>query len=317
MHVIIFGSLNTDLCYQLDDFPLAGETISALNFTVLNGGKGANQAVSAARSGANTVMIGAVGDDDYGSAHIEALNSEGINTQHIARENAPTGTANIYINKAGENNIVLNAGANGLSSAAQLKQCGLNKGDILIVQMEISHNEIIGALAYAKSCGAMTILNLAPAPKIFPDGLLDNVDYLIANELEAQSACTQIAPKSDQMSLSYAEQAKLISVAMQSHCIITLGADGVYAYMTDGTTYTAPAMPIDAQDLIDTTGAGDAFAGAFAAALSKDRGDVGGALRFAAYAGSLACLKLGAQSALPHAAAVIAALNAPHTDIAT
>jgi ribokinase len=309
MRVIIFGSLNTDLCYQLENFPRAGETLSALSFAVFNGGKGANQALSAARCGAKTVMIGAVGNDDYGSDHITSLNAEGIETQHIARANAPTGTANIYINRAGENNIVLNAGANAACCATQLEQCGITQDDIIILQMEVRHSEIIAALKYAKNCGATTILNLAPAPEAFPDGLLDHVDYLIANELEAQSAYISIKSSHQQDGELYINQARIIAHNTQSHCIITRGAKGAYAHIIDGTTYAAPAMPIDAKDLVDTTGAGDAFAGAFAAALSKDPRNIEAALRFAAYAGSLACLQLGAQSALPHAAEIMEKLN--------
>ena len=157
MSVIIFGSMNTDLCYQLTDFPRPGETIHALSFNVLNGGKGANQAISAARCGARTIMVGAVGHDAYGQSHIDGLTQEGINTAHITRVDAPTGTANIYIDQHGQNNIVLNTGANALCSAAQLAQTALDSHDIVIMQMEISVDEIIAGLAYAKAHGATTI----------------------------------------------------------------------------------------------------------------------------------------------------------------
>ncbi len=312
MRVIIFGSMNTDLCYQLDAFPRAGETISALSFNILNGGKGANQAISAARCGAKAVMIGAVGHDEYGQSHINTLHHENIDTSHIQRVDAPTGIANIYIDKHGQNNIVLNAGANALCRAAQLKQSEVTAEDVVIVQMEVAHGEIIAALQHAKAQGATTILNLAPVPKIFPEDLFDHVDYLIANELEALAVYNYISGAQQREVVPYTAQAKLISESLQCHCIITRGAQGAYAQMMQGNTINADAMPINAQDLIDTTGAGDSFSGAFAAALSLQQ-PVELALKFAAYAGSLACLKLGAQTALPTAADVTDALQGNQT----
>lgn len=308
MRVIIFGSMNTDLCYQLDAFPRAGETISARSFNVLNGGKGANQAISAARCGAKTVMVGAVGLDDYGQAHIDALSQEHIDTNNIQRVDAPTGTANIYIDKHGQNNIVLNAGANALCQATQLEHCEINADDVVVAQMEVPHNEIIAALAHAKSQGATTILNLAPAPANFPEKLFADVDYLIANELEALAVYNHISPAQQHEVAPYTAQAKHISETLQCHCIITRGEKGAYAQLCEGGTHNARAMPILAEALIDTTGAGDSFTGALAAALSLHQ-PFELALKFAAYAGSLACMKLGAQTALPSAADITAALQ--------
>ena len=189
MSVIVLGSLNTDLCYQLKALPRPGETLHALSFKVLNGGKGANQALAAKRAGADTAMIGCVGRDDYGQSHIDAMGLEALSTQHIQRSVQPTGSAVIYIEQSGENTIILNAGANEETSAAQLQAYPIKADDSLVCQMEINQAETIKALNYAKNTGARTILNLAPIPDEFTDGLFNTVDYLIVNELEAHAVC--------------------------------------------------------------------------------------------------------------------------------
>lgn len=317
MSVIILGSLNTDLCYQVKELPRPGETISALNFEVFNGGKGANQAISAARSGADTVMIGTIGRDAYGQEHITSMENEGVQTDHIEHASQPTGIANIYIDQHGENNIVLNAGANSVTNAQQLKKYSLKPEDIAVFQMEIRHEEITKALSHVKECGAQTILNLAPAPTEFIDGLFDNVDYLVLNELEAKQVFQHLT--GDLNNTDSHEQAGTIASQLNTNCIITLGKEGVYAVTKDGAEHHAYALNLKAEDIVDTTGAGDAFTGAFASALYKDR-SFDEAIQYAAIAGSLACLKLGAQSSYPREADINSYLqqgvkqgNAPKT----
>lgn len=298
MSVVILGSLNTDLCYQVKELPRAGETISALNFEVFNGGKGANQAIAAARSGADTVMVGTIGRDAYGQNHINSMDSEGINTKYIDHASQPTGIANIYIDQHGENNIVLNAGANGVTSAAQLEKYPFNDADIAVFQMEIQHEEIVKGIKYAKDNGAQTILNLAPAPDNFVDGIFDNVDYLVLNEIEAEQVYKHITnnTKSPESEI----QAQEIAQQLGTNCIVTLGEKGVYAVTKDGEIHTASPLKLNPDEIVDTTGAGDAFTGAFASALFKQE-SFDNAIQYAAIAGSLACLKLGAQSSYPSA----------------
>jgi ribokinase len=302
MSVIVFGSLNTDLCYQLKTLPRPGETVNALAFEVLNGGKGANQALAAKRAGANSVMIGSVGPDDYGQGHLDALSLENVNTQHIQRGTKPTGRAVIYIDQYGENTIILNAGANSETSAAQLRQHSVKDNDILICQMEVNESEIIDALAYAKKSGARTILNLAPIPDHFMTGLLDHLDYLIVNEIEASAVYDHLICTTDKSPAPHSpdvhEQARVIAATLQTNCIITRGDKGAVACTKDKLEYDVPALPIKAEDIVDTTGAGDAFTGFLASALERAV-PLEEALSYAAVAGSLACLKLGAQSSYP------------------
>ncbi|MEC7577312.1 MAG: ribokinase [Pseudomonadota bacterium] len=306
MSVIVFGSLNTDLCYQVRELPRAGETISALNFEVFNGGKGANQAISSARSGAKTVMVGTIGRDAYGQDHVNSMDSEGIDTSYIQHASKPTGIANIYIDQHGENNIVLNAGANSVTNAAQLAKYPLSADDICVFQMEVNHQEIVKAIKHAKSKGARTILNLAPAPDDFVDGLFDDIDYLILNEGEAEKVYAYLS-KDTSLPDSYA-QAHFIAKQLNTNCIVTLGGEGVFAVTTDQNEHKATPLSLKPQDIVDTTGAGDAFTGAFSSALYNQY-DLSAALQFAAIAGSLACLKLGAQSSYPNKDEILAKLQ--------
>lgn len=307
MSVIVFGSLNTDLCYQVKELPRAGETISALNFEVFNGGKGANQAISAARSGAQTAMIGTIGRDAYGQDHINSMDKEGIDTSFIQHASKPTGIANIYIDQHGENNIVLNAGANSVTNAAQLTKYPLTADDIVVFQMEVNHHEIVKALKYAKSKGARTLLNIAPAPDVFVDGLFDNVDYLVLNEGEAEKVYMHLTGNA--ADIDSQSQAAAIAAKLNTNCIVTLGGAGVYAITTDQQIHKATPLKLKPEEIVDTTGAGDAFTGAFCSALYNQY-NFADALQFAAIAGSLACLKLGAQSSYPSKDEILAKLEA-------
>ncbi len=290
--IAVIGSINTDLVLQLDRLPRPGETVlSPSSLRVIGGGKGANQAIAAARLGASVAMVGSVGDDDFGRARIDQLTGEGIDASSIRTvPEMATGVALISVDAAGENAIALGAGANLAVSASQADCPAVANAAVALAVLEIPAAAVTAALAIARANSATTILNAAP-PGQLPDSLLRLADYLIVNETEA-GALAQCPPPDRRTAPAVA---KKLAARTGGSVIITLGSAGLVA--TDrNEQYHIDAHPISA---VDATAAGDAFCGAFATAL-LDGQCMAAALKFANAAGASACLRLGASSSLPN-----------------
>jgi ribokinase len=293
--ITVVGSLNIDLVARAPRMPAPGETISGQEFQTVLGGKGANQAVAAAKLGAQVAMVGRVGDDSFGQMQRQGMEALGIETNLlITDEEQPTGTALIIVDAQGQNSIVVVAGANGrlMPGDVEAARSAIEASDALLLQLENPIATVQRAAEVAHELGVPVILNPAPAPEgPVPASLLCNVDYLIPNELEA-TALTGIRvtdQDSEEMAASHLRAQGIETV------ILTLGARGALAISPQG-TIRAPAFSVKA---IDTTAAGDAFVAAFGVARCEGQSLVE-ALRFANAAGALATTRLGAQPSLPN-----------------
>ena len=268
--VLVLGSLNVDLVTHVERHPQPGETVLGVGLERLAGGKGANQAVAAAAAGAEVVMVGAVGDDADGHAYIARLSNLGIDIGGVAvLPDERTGTALIVVDEAGENTIVVASGANRHVGSDALEAVrSAEPGDILLVQLEVPLPTVIEACRLAADQGVRVVLNVAPYAELPPD-VLAAADPVVANEHEARLL----------------EDRGTIPGSL----LVTLGADGA-----DWNSLRLAAVEVPADEVLDTTGAGDAFCGAFAAALAQDD-DGESALRAALAAGADAVRHVGAQ----------------------
>ena len=291
--VVVFGSINIDLVARVERIPVPGETLAGQSFRCVPGGKGANQALAAIRAGAQVKMFGAVGRDAFASLALSNLEDSGMDLAGVVVVDAATGVALIHVDAHGENAITVIAGANALASAAQVPDAALVTGTTLLLQLEVPVSQI--AQLCRRAHDARIILNAAPAIAI-PEELLQRVDVLIVNETEAAAVGAAHA-------LPDTPEGFALAAATRYDCtvVVTLGAQGAFAIAgSDRVAVAAPRVQV-----VDTTGAGDAFAGAFAAAL--DRGtSLRGAMADGVAAGSLACTGHGAQGALPGTTAIAA-----------
>lgn len=274
--VVVIGSLNLDLVARCSRLPGPGETVLGSDFTQVPGGKGLNQAVAAARSGATVTLVGAVGDDDAGRLLRQVMIDEGIDDRwlHVVG-NTPTGRALIAVDDSAENSIVVVPGANTWDDPAAEPP---PLGRVVLAQLEVPLGRVERAFAAARSVGASTVLNPAPVSQLGP-ALLSNCDYLVPNEHEAD--------------LLGGFEALLASGV--STIVVTQGAAGVTT-LTGETTASHAAFEVQP---VDTTGAGDAFCGALSARLATGE-SFEAAVRFAMAAGALATTKPGAVPSLPH-----------------
>ena len=300
--IAVLGSLNLDTTYHVTRFPQPGETISANDKSSAPGGKGANQAVAAVRSGAQVAFIGMVGEDNEGKFMREALQEDGIDTKFL--QNDPrhgTGSAIITLDANGQNDIMVYAGANfGMDESLLKGTDDLFKDcDFLIAQFETPQAVTAAAFKQAKAHGVTTILNPAPAKEILPE-LLAVTDVVIPNESESE-VLTGIAVDSEAAMLETADYFKAHGV---SNLLITLGSRGVF-YCTPHGHGMVPAFKVKA---VDTTAAGDTFIGALASQLATDLSNVADALVYAQRASSLTVQKMGAMPSIPTEAEVRAAL---------
>ena len=310
--VVVFGSLNVDLVCRVRSIARPGETVLAPRYEQLMGGKGANQAVAAARvlaGGASVAMIGAVGNDALGTAVADNLRNERIDTSGLQTVGERTGCAFIAIDDRGENAITVASGANGQVSAAALEAAPPAAGSVLVLQMEVPVAQNLAAVAAAKHSGARTVLNLAPVPSDLNGGdleeLLGLAEVLVVNETElaATAALTGIAVGDAEATAAALSRRHRLTV------IATLGADGALIASDDDAARRIAALPVDP---VDTTGAGDTFVGVFAAGLA-DGLETEAAAKRAAVAASLACRRIGAQSAMPTREEVDAVVGAATT----
>lgn len=296
--IVVIGSINMDLVLRVPRMPLPGETLTGGAFRTIPGGKGANQAVACARlsgkvAGAQQVaMVGCVGDDAFGATLRAALVGDGIIDSHVTTlPGVASGIASILVDDNGQNSIVIAGGANDLLSPAHIDAAKglIEQADIVVLQLETPMATVVHAIKLARSLGKTVVLNPAPAASL-PDGVLELVDYLIPNEIEA-AMLAGVSPEG--------ADAKALAAALQKlgsdNVIITLGSKGVHAALYGG-DFTFPAEVVQA---VDTTAAGDTFIGGFVAGLASGM-DEAEAIQQGQRAAAWSVTKPGAQTSIPH-----------------
>ncbi|WP_242362797.1 ribokinase [Limosilactobacillus antri] len=302
-HVVVLGSINVDTTYHVQRFPQPGETIAAQSKSSAPGGKGANQAVAAARSGAQTSFVGAVGSDSEGRYMLEALKENDVDTSHINVDKYHgTGSAAITLDANGQNDIMVYGGANQAMQPGEFGDLSdlLAHTDFLIAQFETPQAVALDLFKQAKEQGVTTVLNPAPAHEIMPD-LLRYTDVIAPNETEC-ALLTGIELTDEESMLKSADYFRERGV---KHLLITLGDRGVF-YATPDDHGLVPAFKVKA---VDTTAAGDTFIGALCSQLEKDLANVEDSLRYAQRASSLTVQRMGAMPSIPTGEDVKAALK--------
>ena len=295
--IVVLGSLNQDLVITVQHLPQPGETVLGERLGNYPGGKGANQAVAAARLGGQVALVGRVGNDSFGASLIKNLESNGVDASGVDRDpETPSGAALIYVDHHGQNMIAVAPGANATVGPADAQRAvaRLAPGDLLVMQLEIPVAVIEQAAQAARRVGALVLLNAAPAQRLGP-GLLSQLDALVVNEHEARALSVDEREAGALADEGSPETAAAALRAMGPRiAIVTLGADGSVFCDETGVHRVEPYRV----QAIDSTGAGDAFMGALAVALAATL-PTAAAIRFANAAGAVATSSLGAQAALP------------------
>ena len=288
--ILVIGSYNRDTVLRLERFPAPGETLAALGMAEFHGGKGSNQAVAAARAGGRVALITAIGDDASGQAARALWAAEGIDAQAVQTTQVPTGAATILLDSAGENQIIIIPGAN---AELALPPGFAPPADIAVAVAQLETPQAATAALFRALPGTRRILNVAPAAPILPE-LLATTDMLVLNETEAAILAQREAEP--------AALALALTAETMREVIVTAGAAGAFWARPDGIVIdaTPPSVAV-----ADTTGAGDAFLGAFAA-FSAEGFAPEKILRLAVITGALACTQQGAVPSLPHRAAIMA-----------
>lgn len=282
--IVAFGTINVDLVTAVTRFPVPGETVKGHDYRLFPGGKGANQALAAARAGSQVVMVGAVGRDGFAEVALANLEAAGVDLSRVRRSEWPTGASMIAIGPGGENLMI---GANAANNAATADQlAGLfGPRTVFMTQNSLGTDEVIAAIATARAAGSRIVYNGAPAEPI-PAETVRAADVFVVNEHEARRYGELFGLASDPRGFAADAAARF-----GRDVVVTAGGEGIYALIGGRAVRAAPPPT----RVVDTTGAGDAFCGALAAAI--DRGEpVETALREAVAAGSLACRETGAQT---------------------
>ncbi|WP_069166698.1 ribokinase [Nocardia altamirensis] len=282
--IAVLGSINMDLVTTTERRPEPGETLLGTGFAMVPGGKGSNQAIAAQRAGGAVQFLGAVGDDVFAGELRRVLTDSGVGVRRLRTVDGPSGIASIVVDSGGENTIIVVGGAN--ARLTELTEDDLDiiaAADILLCQLEIPLDTVSAAARHARANGTTVLLNPSPVQRL-PAELLANVDVAVVNSGEAAELGADLAAI--------------------DHVVVTRGGDGVTYRGPDGTELSQPSLRVE---VVDTTGAGDAFTGALAAAWHRGPE---WALTWAAAAGALATTKLGASSSIPTSAEITAALAA-------
>ncbi len=306
--ISVFGSVNMDLVAYVEAAPARGETVTGRAFRMIPGGKGANQAIAAARAGAPVTFVGAVGDDAFAPRLRETLVEAGVDVTHLREAGGPSGIAHIVVDDEGGNSIVVVPGANGrMTGPGEAEIAAISRTDVLLLQLELPLEAVISAARQAADVGggdrepytvgagprpragrggAVSVI-LTPAPaRPLPGELLEAVDVIVPNEHEA-AAITGVG-----------EPGRALEALLERvpEAVITLGSEGALYGARDGERLHVPAVKVKA---VDTTAAGDTFAGALAVARAEGR-PPGQALRFASAAAALSVQKEGASTSMPN-----------------
>ena len=291
--LVVLGSVNADHVLQVASFPRPGETLHGHSYCVIPGGKGANQAVAAARLGADIAFIASVGDDSFGHEIREAFANEGMNIEAVMiEENMPTGIAMIQVAATGENSICISAEANGCLRPTRIEPHHhlIENADTLLMQLETPVETIKAAARVAKQSGTRVVLNPAPAQPL-SDDLLQLIDMITPNETEAELLT---GVKVEDIT-SAQKAADILHAKGIKQVMITLGSQGVW-FSQEGKGRQIPGFRVDAKD---TTAAGDTFNGALLTRL-QEGGDTEEAIRFAHAAAAISVTRMGAQTSIPH-----------------
>jgi ribokinase len=297
--ITVFGSVGLDLIGTVPRLPKPGETVLGGTFASAPGAKGANQALAAKRAGRDVRHVCAIGRDGFAAEALALLEAGGVDLSRMKRAEAPTAIAMIYVDAHGENAIAVLPGANATLTPADADAtlASMNRGDILLLQQEITQAATDRALDLARQRGIISVLNTAPFLESTP-ALAGKASILVANETEFALLCKDETEPLEGLMRDWAK-------AHGQTVIVTLGGEGARAATADGKFLSVPAFKITP---VDTVGAGDTFTGYLAAGLDAGL-DLGAAMRRAAYAASLACTKPGAQPAIPYDTEVAAALS--------
>lgn len=293
-HILVVGSINTDLLVNVPWLPEPGETVRGPDVSRIPGGKGANQAVAAARLGASVRMIGATGDDDLGAERVAELEAEGIDVRFVKKvPKCATGVAFIAVNPQGQNSIVVAACANAHVTGGFVRNCeaAFEGAAIILLQLETTLDAVQAAIELGKKHGAHVVLNPAPVPtEPIPRRMLSSVDDLVPNQSELLKLSGKEAdiPLVDKVQL-------LHSMFGAKRIIVTLGPDGA---LVSEPPFAQQILSSYDVTPIDTTAAGDAFIGAYGTALSEGK-HCAGAVEWGLAAGAFSVTKRGAQSSLP------------------
>jgi ribokinase len=296
--VVVIGSYNADLILSVARLPSPGETCLSLGRQDAPGGKGSNQAVQAARCGAKVAFIGALGRDDAADAALALWADNGVDATSVQRlAGQRTGMAAILVSTAGENSIVVDSGANLQLSAQHVAEAAdtIGSARLVLAQLEVPTAAILAGFELARAAGVMTALNAAPAPERIDAELLAATDLLFVNEGEA-AALSGVADVET-------AAARLLG-RVRRGVVVTLGGEGAALFRRDAPVLRRGAVPVN---VVDTTGAGDAFIGAFAARYATQRG-FEDAMAWGVTAGALACRRAGAATSFADAAAIAASL---------
>ena len=292
--IVVVGSFNADLTSYLQRMPRPGETVSGDKFVTGPGGKGSNQAVAAARLGADVTFIGRIGNDVFAKLAQDLWAAEGINTDYVNQDpDHATGVAPIFVDSNGENMIVVVLGANSNIQQSDIDAAknAIADADVLVIQLEINHDMVGYTLKVAKELGITTILNPAPAA-VIPTEFIQLADYITPNE-------TELEVLSKSQSEDVIANAKSLLTSDEQTVIVTMGSQGAQIVRND---YQA-LMGTFKVDVVDTTGAGDAFNGGLAVALAEGK-SLQDAVKFANATAALCVTRLGTSPSMPQRAEV-------------
>jgi len=293
-NIVVVGSSNTDMVVRSQKIPSPGETILGSEFDIIQGGKGANQAVAAARAGSKVSFIARVGNDDFGKTAVSGYKKDHINTDHIINDPLyPTGVAIILVDEnTGQNSIVVAPGANGQLSVPDIDKAEdeIAHAKVVLMQLEVPLEVIRHTLSLAQKYGVKTILNPAPAQAL-SDDILRSVDIITPNETEAELLTGMKLTNTE----TIIRAADFLLQKVNEAVIITLGSNGVYFKLKNGEEAFVTTTKVD---VVDTTAAGDVFNGYFATAVSEGM-DFQSAIRLANQAAAVSVTRKGAQPSIP------------------